>query len=294
MAPRLAAWLKTGLMPRGSGRWSLTRSERLLLATNTLPRWRPSEHRGLPSQQTSDRYGKTGRSPRARRRLPKKYREGQVESVAVTIDEWRSHCPGRCVEGRGLQGRGPGRARRSSPAAEDWAGGRVCGAGGAAWPGPARSGATRRGKWSRLDRQGPLGGCAGTSTSARPDARCGIRGAIQHRLGMKGNKCVVAINTDPAAPFFPLRRLWAGGGLPGDRSCPGQRTGVGVGFVHGWRGLPLACRFRSPLEPPVADESLRALSAVVVRHASASATRRPTPGVAHQRQRTSCGLRWAG
>jgi len=199
LAPRLAQDLKTGLLPDCT-RLELGQAERILLGTratydgglmvtSTCPEKRP--------QMATVRPGAIDPYP------PSEARAGDTEQVAVTLAK---------EEGRAKVLEVVAEVRK--PALQDArvvvAGGRGLGSadgfelleelaqelGGAVG---ASRGAFDEG-W--VGKEYWVGGAGGTPVAPDLYIACGISGAIQHYLGIKGTKFIVAVNKDPRAPIF--------------------------------------------------------------------------------------------
>ena len=209
LAPRLAARLKTGLVADALV-LEIDDAERLLLAT--IPQHGGALLTTLACPTARPQIA-TVRPGALRVPAADKYREGEIETI-----EFGEDAADRAVE--------VGELRAVEGARQDLVTARVIVAGGRGLGGP--EGFEQLGQLA-----GALGGNVGASRGAveagwigkehwvgvmgrhvSPDLyiACGIRGALQHRLGMKGSKCVVVVNTDPEAPFF----RFADYGLVGD------------------------------------------------------------------------------
>lgn len=209
LAPRVAARLKTGLVA-GALSLEIDDAERLLLATTADYGGALLVTRACPSAKPQIATVRPGalRVPSA-----DKYREGETETVEFVEDP-----SDLAVE--------VGAVRPRAGAAPDLGEARIIVAGGRGLGGP--DGFESLGRLA-----GALGGVVGASRGAveagwigkeswvgvmgrhvSPDLyiACGIRGALQHRLGMKGSKGVVVVNTDADAPFF----RYADFGIVGD------------------------------------------------------------------------------
>jgi len=209
LAPRLAARLRVGLVTDALS-LELDEAERLLLATQAQYDGRLLVTLACPKAKPQLVTVKPGVL-----RLPPAdaYREGAIESLSIAIEEADLN-----VQVGPLQAPEEGKVNLETA--------RVIVSGGRGLGGPEGFALLRQLAQA-------LGGQVGASRGAveagwigkehwvgimghhvSPDLyiACGISGASQHRLGMKGSRCVVVINTDPQAPFF----RYADYGLVGD------------------------------------------------------------------------------
>jgi electron transfer flavoprotein alpha subunit len=200
LAPRLAQRLSTGLVTDCT-ELAIDESQRLLLAT--YPTY---EGRLMVTAVCPDRRPQmtTLRPGAFRPAFADEVREGDVEPVAVQLDE------------ETLRTR-VGNVIKEAPREGSLERARVIVAGGRGAGGPegfalleklaeqlsgvvgASRGAVDEG-WIGTDRW--VGGAGGAIVQPDLYLACGISGAIQHYLGMRGARFTVAINTDPRAPIF--------------------------------------------------------------------------------------------
>jgi len=209
LAPRLAQRLKTGLLPDCS-KLELDQAERVLLGTrptyddelmvtNACPEKRP--------QMATVRPGVIEAFP------PNEGRTGEIEKIAVSVVEEE-------IRAKALEVVEEVRKPSLQGAKVVVAGGRGVGSGegfillgelaqvlGAAVG--ASRGAFDEG-W--VGKEYWVGGAGGTPVSPDLYIACGISGAIQHYLGIKDAKFIVAINKDPRAPIFKFADV----GIVGD------------------------------------------------------------------------------
>ncbi len=209
VAPRLAARLGTGFVSEVMS-LEVDDSERLILGTTLQLGGALLTTLACP---VSKPQIFTVRPGALRLPTPDRYREGDTETfdAGIALDESRvevretAPTPVRGVAiskarvivagGRGLDGpEGVTELKRLA----DALGGQVAGSRGA-----VEAGWLDKDQWV---------GVLGHHVSPDLYIACGIRGALQHRLGMKSSRCVVVINSDPDAPFFK----YADFGLVGD------------------------------------------------------------------------------
>lgn len=209
LAPRLAARLKVGLITDALS-LELDEAERLLLATQAQHDGRLLVTLACPRAKPQMATVKPGVL-----RLPPAdtYREGAIETISVAIKE----------DDLNVQV-GPLQAAGEKPVNLEAA--RVIVSGGRGLGGPegfallkqlaqalgGQIGASRGAVEAGWIGKEHWVGIMGHHVSPDLYIACGISGASQHRLGMKGSRCVVVINTDPQAPFF----RYADYGLVGD------------------------------------------------------------------------------